>query len=230
MNCTILIPAYNVASYIEQAINSVFEQTYKEWDLLIVDDDSTDGTASVVESYLKPGRAISLLQLPHKGPANATHVGILNAIGPVVTVLDGDDALMPKALEIVMPIFRDTKRNIGFVWTKFMCSNGKQGWSGPLPAGSSLFEALTKQGWWRASHQRFLRKSCYVKSKHQLDPNIPFPSDLALALVMGYTNCSTFWIPHVTYWYRVGRKGSISQARRKEQRANASRLVKIARE
>lgn len=229
MNCTILIPTYNVEKYIEAAINSALAQTYREHDILVCDDGSTDSTVKLVERFMQRGRPVSLLSLSHKGPANVTHQGILHAQGPIVTVLDGDDMLLPKSLELVMPSFNKARARIGFIWTRFKCSNGKSGWSGPLPPKTSLWVAMTQRGWWQASHQRFLRRDVYLKSSHQLEVDLPFPSDFALALVMGWTRCRTAHIPQETYWYRIGRPGSISRAQHGLQRTNAQHLVHRAR-
>lgn len=229
MNCTILIPAFNVENWIAHALESVVRQTYHEWDILVVDDGSTDGTCHIVERFMAQGYPTSLLRLDHRGPAHATHHGIRHALGPVVTVLDADDTLMPDSLETVMPSFKKVRAKLGFVWTRFITSGGRAGWTGPLPGKTTLWQALVYKGWWRASHQRFLLKRVYMASDRQLDPSIPFPSDLALAIVMGYTGCNTRWINRVTYWYRQGRQGSISRGHRIDQKLNARRLIHVAR-
>jgi len=224
LHCTILIPAYNTERYIKTAISSALRQTYSDFDILIVDDGSTDRTREIAERCV-PGNPISLLTLPHRGVTYATKIGLEHALGPVVTVLDSDDRLFPWSLEVAMPYFEE-RSDLGFLWTRFVCSNGKPGWSGDLPYGHTLWSALVKKKWWRASHQRFVRKEIYMQSRG-LDPSIPYASDLQLAVVMASTGCATQHVPKVTYWYRVNRLGSISR-NRKEQRECAALILRRA--
>ena len=196
LHVSVLMPAYNTEKYIEEAIDSVLAQTYKDWDLLVVDDGSTDGTAAVVEKMM-PGNNISLISYKkNKGAAAATRIGIKAAIGPIITVLDSDDLMMKHSLRTVMPYF-ESDEELGFAWTRFICSDGKKGWSFDLPKGRTLWDAMTKDRWWNASHQRFFRKSVYLKSRG-LDVGIQSASDMQLALVMGSTGCKTKWINSVT--------------------------------
>jgi glycosyltransferase involved in cell wall biosynthesis len=226
LHWTVLIPAYNVERYIEEALRSVFVQSHRDWDILVVDDGSTDMTARVV-SALMPGRNISLLSCEHKGCAGATHEGILAARGPGITVLDGDDRLFPFALGVMNRQF-EQKPQVGFGWTNFITSKGRHGWSSPLPSGYTLWEAMTKRSWWKCSHQRYFRKAVYERS-HQLDPTISRAVDYQLALVMARTGCGTVYVPRITYWYRVDRPGNISGNKTK-QRNDAKRAFARARQ
>ena len=225
MHCTILIPAYNTERYIGEAISSALRQTYSDFDILVVDDGSTDRTCEVVERFM-PGRPVSLIVTSHRGVTYATKVGLEYALGSVVTVLDSDDKLFPRSLEVAVPYF-EKNPDLGFLWTKFVCSDKRPGWSGDLPRGHTLWSALVREKWWRASHQRFVRKEVCMQSRG-LDPSIPYASDLQLAVVMPSTGCVTQHVPKVTYWYRVNRSGSISR-NRKEQRECAALILRRAR-
>lgn len=217
MHCTVLIPAYNTGAYIGDAILSVFQQTWDDWDILIVDDGSDDSTVDVVNSWMSSyDKNVSLVTSDHAGVTAATALGLEMARGPVVTVLDSDDKLFPRSLEIGVREFKKNPK-LGFLWTKFVRSNGSMGWSGPLPTGKTLFQALVRGKWWQASHQRFIKLSTYQKSR-KLNPTIKRASDLQLAVVMADTGCRVKFVPKVTYWYRQNRKGSISSNRRMQKR------------
>lgn len=88
---SIIMPAYNAEKYICQAIESVLAQTYKNWELLIIDDNSTDTTAKIVESYLGDKRIKFFTNKVNLGPAKARNIGLDNAIGDYITFLDADD-------------------------------------------------------------------------------------------------------------------------------------------
>jgi len=219
---TVLIPAFNTSKYIPEAINSALKQTHKDYDILVVNDGSTDNTVQVVESYLKKG-PVSLLSLKkNQGVTVATHQGIIAAQGPVITILDSDDRLFPNSLSAGVQPFEDSA--VGFVWTQFVRSNGQPGWSHKLPAGKSLWRAMMYDGWWKASHQRFFRKSVYMNGI-RMNTQIDRSSDYQLILLLGLSGCKTVHVPVVTYWYRQGRKGSITSEGSNKQK-NAVVLIK----
>lgn len=219
---TILIPAYNTARFIGQCIDSVLSQTYGEFDILVADDGSTDKTAEVVESYISRS-PVSLLRLPHRGVTHATHVGILNSLGPVISIVDSDDMMLPNTLALPAVQFADP--DVGFAWSKFQLSSGRKGWSHPLPAGLSLYRALMYNNWWKASHQRFFRKSIYMNGI-QLNESIDRSSDFQLVLLIALSGCKTIHVPTVTYYYRVHRAGSLSSQGSDKQRTAVVQIKK----
>src|SRR5208282_206281 len=199
LHVTVLIPVYNRESFIGDAIDSVVAQDYSDWDILVVDDGSTDGTVEVVKSRVSDDR-ISLIQMKHGGITAANAMGIEHARGPVVTCLDSDDRLMPDSLSAVMPAFEDNLR-LGYVWTNWIDSTGDNGTSDFVPFGKTLFDAIIS-GWWQASAQRFFRKEFYMQSE-RLDISIQFAEDLQLALLITKAGCDTLHIPKITYWRRI---------------------------
>lgn len=211
---TVLIPAFNTGRFIGQCLDSILAQNYGEFDILVVDDGSTDNTVEVVKSYI-PRAPVSLLQLPHAGVTHATHVGILNSLGPVITIVDSDDMMFPNTLN--SPAIQFCDPSVGFVWSAFQLSTGRKGWSHPLPTGASLYQAMMYKNWWKASHQRFFRKSVYMTGV-QLNEKIDRSSDFQLILLIALSGCKTVHVPAVTYWYRVGRAGSLSSQGSNKQR------------
>jgi glycosyltransferase involved in cell wall biosynthesis len=199
MHVTVLITVHNRERYIGEAIDSVVAEDYHDWDVLIVDDGSTDRTVDVVKSKISDDR-ISLIQMKHRGNTAATAFGIEHAKGPVITCLDSDDKLLPGALSSVMPAFEKNPR-LGFVWTTYVDSTGRKRESDFLPEGKTLFEAIVS-GWWKAAHERFFRKEFYLQSGG-LDTSIKHAVDVQLALLIGKTGCDTLHMPKVTYWYRI---------------------------
>jgi len=190
---------YNREGFIADALDSAIAQDYHDWDILVVDDGSTDGSVEVVKSRMSDDR-ITLIQMKHGGCAAATAIGIEHARGPVITSLDSDDKLMPDSLSAVLPAF-ECNPHLGYVWTNWVDSTGGKGTGNYLPAGRSLLDALMS-GWWEASHQRFFRKNFYMNTR-RLDVLIKYAVDFQLALLIAKTGCDTLHIPKVTYWYRI---------------------------
>lgn len=92
MTFSILIPCYNIAKYLEKCLDSVIEQTYKEWEIIIVDDGSTDGTVDIIKFYAaKDKRIKSFFQEKNQGVASARNLLLREASGDYIIFLDGDD-------------------------------------------------------------------------------------------------------------------------------------------
>ena len=97
---SVITPAYNCAEYIDECIESVLNQTYQNWEMLIVDDKSTDNTQSIVESYAKKDHRIKLFnQEKNAGAAAARNKALELSQGRFVAFLDSDDAWKPNKLE-----------------------------------------------------------------------------------------------------------------------------------
>jgi glycosyltransferase involved in cell wall biosynthesis len=87
---SIVIPAYNNAQYLPDAINSVLQQTYPHFELIVVDDASPDNAADVIRSFADP-RVRYIKHEVNKGLSAARNTGIMNAVGNYIALLDGDD-------------------------------------------------------------------------------------------------------------------------------------------
>ncbi|MCQ5202269.1 glycosyltransferase [Mordavella massiliensis] len=96
---SIIMPSYNTASYITESIKSVQNQTYHHWELIIIDDCSTDGTGAVVKPFLKDKRIKYLKNENNSGAAISRNYGLREAKGRWIAFLDSDDLWMPDKLE-----------------------------------------------------------------------------------------------------------------------------------
>lgn len=95
---SIITPVYNGEAYIGRAIESVINQSYTNWEMLVIDDGSTDQTAAVIRKYTD--RRIKTWRQHNQGRSVARNLGLAEARGEYVLFLDSDDVLLPKALEI----------------------------------------------------------------------------------------------------------------------------------
>ena len=98
---SIVVPVYNAANYIEKTIEMVCRQTYKDWELILVDDASRDESAQVIENYIKnQGKRIRLIRKKvNQGAAEARNTGIDASSGRFIAFLDADDVWDPEKLE-----------------------------------------------------------------------------------------------------------------------------------
>src|SRR5271157_4444878 len=93
---SVIMPLYNKRPYVERSIESISSQTYSNWELIIVDDGSTDGSADVVP---RDDRRIKLLRQANSGPGAARNRGTEMASGDYLAFIDADDCYYPFKLE-----------------------------------------------------------------------------------------------------------------------------------
>lgn len=110
---SIVMCAFNAANYIDETIDSVLAQTFTDFELIIVNDGSTDHTSKIVESYADP--RIVLVEQENGGPAAARNTALQHASGEYVAILDSDDLWLPRYLEKMLKIFKSDP-NIDFAY------------------------------------------------------------------------------------------------------------------
>lgn len=104
---SVVMPTYNHANYISLAIDSVRSQTYTNWELIIVDNFSDDGTLDLIKNY-SPDARIKFLQINNNGIiAKSRNLGINNAAGSWVAFLDSDDVWFPNKLQTISTYLND---------------------------------------------------------------------------------------------------------------------------
>jgi len=99
----VIIPTYNRVASIGRAIESVLSQTYAQYELIVVDDGSTDGTMSLLETYAD---RIRVIHQNNRGVSAARNTGIRAARGVFIALLDSDDCWLPQKLEMQTAFFR----------------------------------------------------------------------------------------------------------------------------
>lgn len=101
MKFTIITPTYNRQEMVQSTVRSVLAQTFTDWQLIIVDDGSTDDTEQVVKNLFLNDSRIKYIKKPNTGQADSLNVGIAEASGEFLTFLDSDDEAYPNWLEVV---------------------------------------------------------------------------------------------------------------------------------
>lgn len=131
---SVIIPTYNSAEYIAETLESVCTQTYRNIEILVIDDCSNDDTSEIVKKYAYKDARIRLISLDeNKGAANARNIGTKSAVGEWVSFLDSDDLWTPnkleKQLELINELMEmDKNRVVSFVFTgsSFVDGYGKE--------------------------------------------------------------------------------------------------------
>ena len=113
---SIIMPAHNASKTINEAIDSVISQSFTDWELLVINDNSIDETEKIVSEYLEKDSRVKLLHTNKSvgKPFYPRNVGIKSASGRIIAFLDSDDVWFPTKLEHQIPLFEDDKIAIVF--------------------------------------------------------------------------------------------------------------------
>ncbi len=121
---SVIIPVYNGEACVAQAIESVRAQSYDQWEMILVDDGSRDGSADICQNYAQDDGRIKYLHQENRGVAGARNRGIANTSGPLVAFLDCDDAWLPDKLAKQVPLLADEA--VGLVYTSLYLKTGDE--------------------------------------------------------------------------------------------------------
>jgi len=120
VDVSVIIPTYNYGEFIQDAIDSVLNQTYGNFEILIIDDGSTDNTKEIIGKY-DDGR-IRYFYKENEGPSAARNYGIKESKGDYICFLDADDIFHPEKLSIQINQFNNNpEKNIGLIYSDYIC-------------------------------------------------------------------------------------------------------------
>ena len=122
---SIVTPSYNVERYIAEAIESVLAQSISDWELIVVDDGSTDRTREIVQSYCNTDCRIRLVEAKHGGVSAARNLGLMHARFEWIALLDSDDAFLPEKLKVQLA--EATEGSDVVLWGTYAYNMGEDG-------------------------------------------------------------------------------------------------------
>lgn len=113
---SVIIPAYNHELYIEEALQSVINQTYKNIELIVINDGSTDGTAEIIEKFIKinQDKNIRFVNKQNEGVCKTMNMGLAMSMGDYIALLASDDKWIENKIELQIA-FMENNKNIGLV-------------------------------------------------------------------------------------------------------------------
>ncbi len=179
MKISVVIPVYNVKPYLERCVNSVLRQTYKDLEIILVDDGSTDGSSELCDHIVITNKRIRLIHQENQGLSGARNTGIREAKGEYIMFLDSDDMwLLDDGLETMMNYCDET--------TDLICFKIVDIWKGGRKSLSSDYnlEIISKQPNIQTLFSYFIKSqairfsACLVLVRRQvlIDYEIFFPA------------------------------------------------------
>jgi glycosyltransferase involved in cell wall biosynthesis len=180
---SVVIPTYNRAHLIRKSIQSIINQAYKDLEIIVVDDSSSDNTEEIVKSF-KDERIRYIRHENNRGAPAARNTGIKAAKGEYIAFEDSDDEWLPQKLERQMKVFENAPSNVGLVYTGFFRKDNDK--NEYIPSSrisqkeSDIHEELLK-GNFITSSSIVARKECFEKAG-MFDERLPRLQDWELVL------------------------------------------------
>lgn len=109
---SVIVPVYNKEPFLEEALNSIINQTLREIEIICVDDGSTDSSLAILQQYAKTDARIQILKQNNSGPGPARNLGMKHASGEYLVFMDSDDVFEPNMLEILYDLAKKDNLDI----------------------------------------------------------------------------------------------------------------------
>ncbi|MEJ2611197.1 MAG: glycosyltransferase [Candidatus Thiodiazotropha sp.] len=189
---SVIIPAYNVGVYLEETLDSVLAQTFKDMEVIIVDDGSTDNTVQIAQKYADahPGQ-VKLIQQQNNGPAAARNTGIQSSDSTYIAFLDSDDLWVPGKLASQMEFFKSQPPEVGLIFSRIARFDNEGLWKagdsrGPVNHSGDFYKSLLK-GNCITTQTVVVKRSCFDRvGLFDTSPDIIEDYDMWLRIAMEY--------------------------------------------
>lgn len=118
---SIIVPVYNCEKYVGECIESILAQTYTDWELILINDGSTDSSEQICKRYIAKNSKIRLISKENEGVSVARQVGVGIAKGDFIAFIDGDDCIKNNYLQSLIAL--QQKYGADSVFVSFLCFN-----------------------------------------------------------------------------------------------------------
>lgn len=209
---SVIIPCYNVENYIARTINSVLEQTFNDFEIILVNDGSVDNTGKILDEYLKKDTRIKVIHQKNRGVSEARNTGIREAKGKYIYFLDGDDyvstsyfedmskIILKNNLEIIISPYYIEKNNKKFL----LISNIKEKYYNRDFILKNLF---TRKICKAAIGTSLIKKEIIVKNNIFFNEKLSYSEDYHF-IIRIFFKAKNFYYTNKPYFTYVQREGS----------------------
>ncbi|MGB3760849.1 MAG: glycosyltransferase family A protein [Rivularia sp. (in: cyanobacteria)] len=207
---SVIVPAYNVSGYIQDALSSLEQQTFADFEALVIDDGSTDDTAAVVQKFCQRDNRFQLLKKQNGGLSSARNYGIRHARGEYIALLDGDDIYhRDKIATHVARLYNQPDVGVVYSASRTIRDDGKPTFislSGKPVHSNPMLALLCKNFVGHGSNAVFRR--CLISEVGEFDENLRSWEDVDLWLRIAATQKWGFYREkRVLCYYRVRPSG-----------------------
>jgi len=200
---TVLMSAYNAERYLGEAIESILKQTFQDFEFIVIDDGSTDGTAAILADYQRRDKRIQIYRQENQGLAAALNTGLDLAQGKYIARMDADDISLPQRLAKQVA-FMETHPEVGVcgTWARNISDRLVRPWIRRLPVTDAAIRCHLFFGSPMCHPTVILRRDLFTRTGLRYDINYKYGQDYELwSRAANYTRMEN--IPEVLLHYRV---------------------------
>lgn len=218
---SIVIPVYNVYPYLASCLDSILSQSLADWELILVDDGSTDGSETICDEYAARDERIRVIHQENHGPAKARNEGLSVCQGEYVAFIDSDDLLHASYFEVLLKVIEEQQADIVQTSYVLLADQDRENYTSErlhqsLPtdfviksfAGHDAIESML--------YQREMDSSPIKLYRRVVLADYPFPEQFVAyedlyALLSVYTRCKkTCWVDLPIYYYFKRSNGTLN--------------------
>lgn len=208
---SIVIPAYNVEDYVEECVNSILKQTYTEYEVIIIDDGSSDNTYKICKELASKNPKVYIYQQENQGVSSARNKGLEVAKGNFIVFVDADDIVSPYYVEVLVKLA--SQGDLGMVGytsefeklenkerNKIICENTK----------SIIDDILCGKKYDGYLWNKIFKQSIIKKEQIKFKQNITIWEDLLFVLEYLYYSSSAIISGSKLYYYRYRKSSAVN--------------------
>lgn len=216
---SIIIPVFNVERCLSVCMDSIRRQTDQNFEVICVNDSSTDRSREVLSLYEKVDSRVKVIDVPNGGPSAARNAGLTASSGDIVWFVDSDDILEQSAIATIRKTFAETGADmITFGAACYPSFYGNPWLERCLSPEAKVYEGFCEEVLESPSHHPFVWRTAFSKSFVEReglhwDENLRFGEDEALHFAAYPLSRKTVILPDKLYKYRVSREGSLMDNR-----------------
>lgn len=199
----VIVTLYNASQYLPQCIDNILSQTFQDFELLLINDGSTDNSREICDEYAKKDKRIKVFHEKHRGVAHARQVGIDNATGKYLLYIDADDIIAPTILQDLYDNAEEDNAEI------VICDYTELTHSGEIykpqkpssNSGVSLFNDIMNGKLYGALWNKMIKTECIKRSLVKFPEELTMREDLVfLSKLLPHIN-TVAYVPKALYGY-----------------------------
>ena len=216
---SVIVPIYNTEKYLPDCLNSIISQTYKDLEIILVDDGSTDKSGKIIDDYAKKDKRIKVIHQKNAGQSAARNKGIKTATGAYLSFVDSDDRIKPSFIDELLALYEEDGISIavcGHEYQRVKLGTSKNLYQSPLkPRGNNeskkayILKLLAKDGRMYSCNNKLFKSTPVKNNSLFFDEKLNFAEDTKFVLdYLNYSDGEIAYTPHPLYVYFFGTETS----------------------
>lgn len=211
---SVIVPVYNTEKYLDRCIQSVLAQTYTNWELLLIDDGSTDSSGAICDKYAEQDSRIKVFHKENGGASSARNLGLDNAKGEWITFVDSDDWIDPTMYQYLIRAMIETECDISMCGVSIeSIDTSRHVDCDPLYENRNSLHCIEmlEGPVASSSYNKLIKKSLINEKAIRYDTRLGMWDDLWVVIRLRYFASKITVVNGVYYHYRVDTPASITK-------------------